>query len=249
MTYGHNTTDVPDSSAPSSTAASLLDRVKCQDPEAWQRLVRLYGPLVYGLCRRSGLQAADAVDVAQDTFAAVAAGIAGFRLEKPADSFRAWTWTIAQNKIRDFFRRRRDRDHGEGGTAAVRRLGQMAADPDPSTAAGQGDVGTQLQRRAIELVRAGVEERTWQAFWRVAVDGQSAAVVAEELGMSISAVYDAGYRIRRRIRTELDGLIDPVPSPSGGNHLPGLADGSGEPNVGLRSHPRGVGQPGPPDLG
>ena len=30
----------------------------------------------------------------------------------------------------------------------------------------------QLRLRAVELVRGEFEERTWQAFWRVAVDGR-----------------------------------------------------------------------------
>ncbi len=35
----------------SSTSTSLLRRVKARDPDAWQRLVNLYGPLVYRWAR------------------------------------------------------------------------------------------------------------------------------------------------------------------------------------------------------
>jgi RNA polymerase sigma-70 factor (ECF subfamily) len=208
MAYDSDTTDWHGSAAPGSTSSSLLERVKARDPEAWQRLVKLYGPLVYRCCRRSGLQGSDSADIAQDTFAAVAAGVAGFRWQQPGDSFRVWLWTIAQNKIRDHFRRRKGQAQGEGGTAAVERLAQVAEASLPSTSQGLRLAGSGLERRAIELVRAGVEERTWQAFWRMTVEGQPAAAVAQELGMGVQAVYDAGYRIRRRIRTELAGLID-----------------------------------------
>ena len=44
----------------------------------------------------------------------------------------------------------------------------------------------------MELVRAGVEDRTWQAFWRFAVDGRPVADVAEELGMSVAAFWSIG---------------------------------------------------------
>jgi RNA polymerase sigma-70 factor (ECF subfamily) len=182
--------------------------VKARDPEAWQRLVKLYGPLIYRCCRRAGLQGSDAADIAQDAFAAVAAAVAGFRREQRGDSFRVWLWTIAQNKIRDHFRRRKGQAQGEGGTAAVERLAQVAEASVPSTTPGPCLLGSDLERRAIQLVRAGVEERTWQAFWKTAVEGQPAAAVAQELGMGVQAVYDAGYRIRRRIRSELAGLID-----------------------------------------
>jgi DNA-directed RNA polymerase specialized sigma24 family protein len=58
------------------------------------------------------------------------------------------------------------------------------------------------------LARSGVEERTWQAFWLVTVEGKEPAVVAESLGTTVQAVYGAIYRVRRRMRQELDGLID-----------------------------------------
>ena len=48
-----------------STSSSLLMRVKGRDPDAWQRLVNLYGPLVYRWAREAGLQDSDAADVMQ----------------------------------------------------------------------------------------------------------------------------------------------------------------------------------------
>ncbi|HUT93224.1 MAG TPA: hypothetical protein VMY37_27415 [Thermoguttaceae bacterium] len=46
----------PDPSDPSSLSSTLLDRVRAQRPEAWQRLVDLYGPVVCRWCRQSGLR-------------------------------------------------------------------------------------------------------------------------------------------------------------------------------------------------
>jgi hypothetical protein len=42
----------------------------------------------------------------------------------------------------------------------------------------------------------------------VAVEGEEVAAVAQSLGISVQAVYDAKYRIRRKVRQELDGLIE-----------------------------------------
>jgi RNA polymerase sigma-70 factor (ECF subfamily) len=47
------------------------------------------------------------------------------------------------------------------------------------------------------------EERTWQAFWRTAVDGRSAADVGAELGMTPGAVRVAKSRVLHRLREEL----------------------------------------------
>ena len=60
----------------------------------------------------------------------------------------------------------------------------------------------------LDLVRAEFEDRTWEAFRRVAIERQSPARVAVELGMSIQAVYKAKSRVLRRLRQELDGLME-----------------------------------------
>ncbi len=81
--------------------------------------------------------------------------------------------------------------------------------------------------RAADLVRRDVEETSWTAFWRVAVEGERPADVASDLGMSINAVYLARVRILARLREEFAGLIafegagSPPPlSPPGTTVLP-----------------------------
>jgi len=189
------------------TSASLIFRVQADEPEAWERLVDLYSPLVYRWCRAAGIQADDAADVVQEVFAAVAGHVRDFRRDRPGDSFRAWLRTIARNKINDHFRRLRGRAQAEGGTEALQR---MAGLPDPLSESPDGDDQGHdedfLTRRAVEIVRGEVEDRTWQAFCRVAVNGQDTAQVAADLGMQVAAVYEAKYRVRRRIREVLESL-------------------------------------------
>ena len=62
-----------------SISSTLLESVKAKRPEAWRRLVDLYGQVVYRWCRKSGLKAEDAADVVQEVFAAVAMHVADFR--------------------------------------------------------------------------------------------------------------------------------------------------------------------------
>lgn len=202
---------VPD--AVESTASSLLQRARTRDAAAWQRLVDLYGPVIYSWVRQSGLQPEDSADVVQEVFSAASAHIDGFRRDRKGDSFRAWLWTIARNKIRDHFRRRQGRPQAAGGTAAQLHLAQIPEQP-PDSAAGTQPSGERkldgdgVEHRAIELARAGVEQRTWQAFWQVTIEGRAVADVADELDMTPPAVYKAKYRVLRRIRNELDGLIE-----------------------------------------
>jgi RNA polymerase sigma-70 factor (ECF subfamily) len=102
------------------TSASLLLRVKQREPEAWSRLSRVYGPLVYQWSRRCGLSAEDSSDIVQEVFGVLARRIDGFRRERPDDTFRGRLWTIARNKVRDHVRRSQDRPAADGGTTATR---------------------------------------------------------------------------------------------------------------------------------
>jgi RNA polymerase sigma-70 factor (ECF subfamily) len=60
-----------------------------------------------------------------------------------------------------------------------------------------------LFHRALGLIQAEFEARSWQAFWRVVVDGRTPQEVAEELSMSPVAVRIAKCRILQRLRQEL----------------------------------------------
>jgi RNA polymerase sigma-70 factor (ECF subfamily) len=49
---------------------------------------------------------------------------------------------------------------------------------------------------------------TWQACWEFVVRDRPAAAVAAELGITVNAVYLAKSRVLRRLREELQGLLD-----------------------------------------
>jgi len=207
MTHSANTGGGSGLSAPDSTSTSLLERVKAQDAEAWQRFTRIYSPLVYFWCRRFGLAAEDARDVIQEVFRAVYSSVGRFRSDRPGDTFRGWLWTITRNKIRDHARGRQGHAEAEGGTEAQRKLQEI---PDtPPDDSGSPDSSTFcIAHRALELMKVDFEERTWQAFWQTSVEDRPPAEVAKAMGMSVDAVYQAKSRVLGRLRQELAGLAD-----------------------------------------
>ncbi len=199
----------PGSSDSGSISSGLLGRVKAQDPEAWRQFVQLFGPVVYGWCRQSGVGAADAADVGQEVFRAVATGVARFRRDRLGDSFRGWMWTTTRNKICDHFRRQKDAPAAEGGTRAQQKLAEILDRPPPSSVVQRESDGSGSFTNPVLLhVKAEFETRTWQAFWRATVDQVPAAAVAAELGMTPAAVYQAKSRVMRRIRRELGDLLE-----------------------------------------
>jgi RNA polymerase sigma-70 factor (ECF subfamily) len=189
------------------TPRSLLERVRANDPAAWRRLLDLYQPLVRFWCGRAGLQGPDAEDVTQEVFAAVAAGLPGFRHGRPGDTFRGWLRVITRNQVLLHFRKSQGRAQAEGGAAAWARL-QDVPDPLVESDTAEGPELSQLYRRALEQVRGEFEARTWQAFWRAVIDGQTPAAVAAELGISAAGVRQAKSRVLRRIRQEVGDVLN-----------------------------------------
>jgi RNA polymerase sigma-70 factor (ECF subfamily) len=181
------------------------------DQEAWNRLVHLYGPLVYSWCCKAGLQEADAADVGQEVFRAVARRIGEFRHDRKEDSFRGWLRTIARNKMADFARQRADGHHGVGGSDALTRLYEIADQAetaDPNAAADEINDEHTVLRRAVEMILSDFKPESRQAFLWVVVEGRDPADVAHELGISLNAVYLAKSRIKRRLRLEFEGLLE-----------------------------------------
>jgi RNA polymerase sigma-70 factor (ECF subfamily) len=193
------------SADPGPTSTGLVNGVKGRDPGAWRRLAHLYGPLVFQWCRRRGLQPSDAEDVTQDVFLTVAARIGTFRRERPEDTFRGWLWVITRHKLGHWIRRLRTREQPAGGTDAQQSL-QAAPLPDEDGAPDPPDdrgAVSDLYRRALELIHAEFEDRSWDAFRRIVMEGQSPADVASDLGMTRGAVYVTKSRILRRLREVL----------------------------------------------
>jgi RNA polymerase sigma-70 factor (ECF subfamily) len=195
-----------DERASTSTSRSLLARLRANEPMAWDRLVHLYAPLVWHWCRRMNLPGQDAADIFQEVFQAVALHIGRFRKERPEDTFRGWLRTIARNKILDYFRVEQRQPKATGGTAAKVRLAQLPETAWDEEGPEEMTLQRQLFHRALQDIQAEFEERTWGAFWRVVVDGQSAQEAARELKMTAGAVRVAKCRVLNRLRRELGDL-------------------------------------------
>ena len=185
-------------------SSALLDGVQAQDSQAWDRLVQLYGPVVYEWSRRAGLEPNSAADIVQETFRSVFTAVKGFRRDGDVGTFGGWLRTIVNNKIRDRARRNMSQGRAAGGTDAYRRILELPEQAELSDATAVS--GFNVARQAIELVKNEYEPKTWQAFWQTTVDGRRADLVAEELGMSVGSVYTAKSRVLRRLREQLTGL-------------------------------------------
>jgi RNA polymerase sigma-70 factor (ECF subfamily) len=184
------------------TPVSLLERLRSPgEGDAWGRFVDLYTPLLYFWACRMGLQAADAADLVQDVFSVLLEKLPAFQ-HGPGRGFRAWLRTVTVNRWRDSLRRK---------AAAIRGTASgldEAAAPDEAAPFWEDEYRRQLVGRAAELLRGEFQPQTWRACWAVAAEGKAPAAVAAELGMSVASVYAAKSRVLRRLRQELEGLLE-----------------------------------------
>jgi len=187
------------------TRPSLLVRLRDpRDGRAWGEFLEIYEPLIHRLARARGLQQADADDLAQEVFRAVAGAIDRWDPDPAKGSFRAWLFRIARNLMVNLLAAQRRRPRGAGGSDLVPLLESQPAPGADDTVLFDGEYRRRLFAWAAERVRGAFREATWQAFWRTAVEGQDVAAVARSLGLTPGAVYIARSRVVARLRQEIE---------------------------------------------
>lgn len=189
-----------------STSPTLLLRVQRHEPQSWERLWELYGPIVYRWCRRWGVSADDAEDLVQDVFRRVAVGIARFD-RGAGGTFRGWLWTIAHHVACDFFHRREAQFLATGGTSQQLRLQQLPAPHEPDAAA-EADDRQRLLRSLLTAIQGDFQPRTWEIFERCVLRGEDTAAVAAAVGLSPHSVRQARHRVLQRLREEFAALVE-----------------------------------------
>src|SRR5262249_17521877 len=187
-----------------TTRPSLLVRIRdAADDAAWAQFVEIYAPLIYGFARKHGLQDADAADLTQDVLRAVSTAAKGLDYAPRLGSFRGWLFTVTRNKLRNFLASPRRQEQGSGDTAAQNLLNEVPAREEDQAALWEQEYEQQLFAWAVEQVRGSFSESTWQAFWLTAVEGKRGKEAAQELGMSVAAVYLAKGRVMTRLKEQI----------------------------------------------
>jgi RNA polymerase sigma-70 factor (ECF subfamily) len=181
------------------TRPSLLVRLRDHlDAEAWQTFVGLYAPLVYQYARRRALQDADAADLTQEVMGEVANDIRSFQYQPERGRFRHWLFTIARRRLTRFQMRRAR--HPVAGLEPGRPEPAGADEPD---AEWNEAFNARVLYMALPRIQSHFEMSSWRVFERVWIERRPAAQVADELSISIEAVYKAKSRILRRLEQEV----------------------------------------------
>ncbi len=184
------------------TNPSLIARVQdLADGASWAEFLGIYQPVVYRMARRRHLQEADAQDVVQHVFLAIARSIENWEPGDGRPPFRAWLTTIARNAItKALIRQPRDR-----ATASPLDAEVLAAHPEPEATASELLVEARREaiRWASEQIRSEFSEEIWRVFQLTAIEGVAIAEVAQASGRSVGSIYVARFRVVTRLKEKI----------------------------------------------
>ena len=187
--------------SPTDTRASLIVRLHNQkDKDAWDEVMAIYGPLVFRMALRQGLQPADAQDVVQQVFTAIFQSVEKWLEQPERGRFRNWLIGIGRNVALNTLNRKPKGGIGVGGTEAHVILDRLKAEEDELTSEFDIEYQREVYRWAAQRVQADVDPKTWEAFRMTHVDGVSIGEAAKLLGIGVGQVYVARSRVMKRLQ-------------------------------------------------
>ena len=192
-----------------TTSSSLLDRLKHAKPDSseWQKVQDIYRPLIHSwLSRTPGIRD-EADDLTQETLVVLFRELPSFERRR-LGSFRAWLRQIAVNRVRSFWHAKQKRRTAGIGDDPDQFLSQLEDSKSDLSRQWDRDHDEHVFQKLLAVVESDFEPQTWRAFNRFAIEGESAASVALELGMSQSAVVQAKFRVLKRLRQEAGEFLD-----------------------------------------
>ncbi len=192
------------------TRESQLARLSSpQSDEGWREFATIYRPLVYRVARAKGLQHADAEDLTQEVLSVIERSLDQF--DPKTGGFRSWLYQITRNLVVNHLTRRRG-PIGSGDSDVGRILSQQPAIDDQTATLFRLEYRRACFQQATSIVKTEFSDVTWSAFWLTAVELQSIASVAKQLGKSEGAIRVARCRVLDRLRvfvSEQSGGFEP----------------------------------------
>jgi len=188
-----------------TTSPLLLKRVAdWADHPAWCEFFTSYDSLIRSWCRVYGLHDGTLDDLRQQIWIELADRMRTYQYD-PGRTFRGWLRQFCHSRSVDLLRKRRtELAHFVLDQPADELL--LAVDMFDCAEDAESESRRSLLLSQAEQVQHAVKERvepqTWQAFWRIAVEGCSFRETALALGMSYAAVFAAHKRVGRMLRAE-----------------------------------------------
>lgn len=168
--------------APAPEGKALLASAQAGDPAAQAELFNAYKHQVARQIQRMTGDPSAVDDLVQEVFISAFTALPGFRGDA---QFQTWLYTIAANKVRNWWESQRRRERREKTAAAIPKT-------PPTTPEDRAEVVE--HRRRLYDAMGGLSHKLREAFTARAIQGMSLQEASEVLDVPISTV---SYRTRR----------------------------------------------------
>ncbi len=183
-----------------TTPQDLLEKFQIEphDPDAWQELIDIYRPWLLGWLRAESIQMTDAEDIVQDVLLVLYDELPNFRHNGHLGAFRVWLRGIVVNRLRE---RRRSIPLGMRWPATFdQHLGELVDNASHLSKVWDREHARLVLQRLLAYIANDFEPQTWLVFKSFVLERKRAAVVSEELGVSLASVFKTKSRILKRLR-------------------------------------------------
>ena len=194
---------------PQTLLRKIAEYADGDDAAEWAKFAELYEPVIRLYIAQSGaVSAADADDIVQDIFIRLVEVLrtGGYKREK--GRFRSYLAAMVRRLLIDRYRRELARPDTADGVPPAIADDLPAKTPDPAAIV---DMRLALARHdaAVEHVlnHTMLEKRTVAAYREYALEGQSAAEVAERHGMTVNNLRQLKHRLDRMISAVENALL------------------------------------------
>jgi RNA polymerase sigma-70 factor (ECF subfamily) len=202
------------------TNQEILDRLRQQqtDEDAWRTFFGSYQPVLFRWARRKGLSESDADELTARVLQRLVELMRHqeaqqrFQYDPQRGRFRGFLRTLLSHAIVDYVREK-NRLVTPPGTGDSTFGEMLAQHPDPHDPA---DVAAELEeqweqdwqrfQQALQSTRAIVSAKDWDAFRLTTLEGRPVTEAAAELGLSLSVVYNARYKVKHALREQCQQL-------------------------------------------
>jgi len=191
-----------------TTDPSLIEAARDWSNDAgWREFYAKYAPAIRRHAGASGLSAAEAEDVVQETMLKVTRYLPRFEYDRTVCRFRSWLNQIVNQRIFESIHRRKRGLFSESSLDEIRE----AVHPAEVTAGdpiAQAEVERRLLEACLARVRARVKPRHWQLFEAHALHGLSAEETARLHHTSAANVWVIRHRLLKALRSEWQHLLE-----------------------------------------
>ena len=177
-----------------ATRTSLIQRIRSlNDKESWEQFAGIYRPVIERIARRRGIPADERHDVVQEVFVRLVRDTPQLSYQQSKGRFRTWLSRIAHNVMTDWFRRQHKRPIGLADPGLV-------PDAEMGCSGSAHEFRMDLVQQALRAVKQQTRTSTWLCFEEHCLKRQPASLVAQNLSLSVNAVYVNTSRVLAQVR-------------------------------------------------